>query len=73
MCIFEKKLEETTLEKLVDWEYTVCWCLHLVYVIYVIDIFYFDGNHFKYSFVMQMERQKDTFIVRQRHENWTVF
>ncbi|XP_057724377.1 DNA mismatch repair protein MSH5 [Arachis stenosperma] len=24
MCIFEEKLEETTLEKLVDWEYTFC-------------------------------------------------
>lgn len=25
MCIFEEKPEETTLEQLVDWEYTVCY------------------------------------------------
>ncbi|CAJ1971415.1 unnamed protein product [Sphenostylis stenocarpa] len=30
MCIFEEKPEETTLEKLVDWEYIVCWRLHSV-------------------------------------------
>lgn len=34
MCIFEEKLEEATLEKLIEWEYTVCLCLHFVQVIY---------------------------------------
>lgn len=41
-------------------------------LIYIINMLYSDGSHFKYSFVIQMERQKNTFIVRQRHENWTV-
>lgn len=73
MCVFEEKLEEATLEKLIEWEYIVCWCFQFVQVFILINIFYFDVNHFKYSFMMKMKRQKDTFIARQRHGNWTIF
>ncbi|XP_025634420.1 uncharacterized protein [Arachis hypogaea] len=40
MCIFEEKLEETTLEKLVDWEYTV----DKPHFVMDIAHYYLDGN-----------------------------